>query len=270
MAIEQFANNPVGTLNGAINNSVTSLVLSLIGNFPTSGNYRIKIDNEYMLVTGVSGTTLTVTRGIEGSSAASHVDQSAVYGVLTALALTTAFPQLGVQNTFVDGQIIQSGSGHIGVDIKANGADIIDLRDSSGTIRSSFDSSAYGFVHQFTFGLALGTLATTGTDKTNWLTATRAGKLIKCFMSAKTAPTGADLICDILKSTDNGATFTTIWTTTGNRIKITATNKTGTQTSFDTTAFNEGDIFRCDIAQVGSTIAGQDITIHLMSVLRNN
>ncbi len=40
---------------------------------PASGQeYKIKVDQEYMLVTGVSGNTLTVTRGVDGSTAATH------------------------------------------------------------------------------------------------------------------------------------------------------------------------------------------------------
>ncbi len=268
MATEQFANNPVGILNGAINNSVTSMVITAVGNFPTVPQFRIKIDNEYMLVTAVSGTTWTITRGAEGSTAASHIDLSAVYGILTAGAMG-AFPQLVTQNTFTDGQTITPGSGHIALVAQANSADILDLKDSGGTARTKFDSSAYGFVHNFSFALALGVPATTGNDKTNWLIVPRNGKIVKAFMAMKTAPTGANFIIDIQKSTDNGSTFATIWSTTGNRLTVTATNKTGSQTSFDVTSIAEGDLLRCDIVQVGSTIAGQDVTVVLMTHLRN-
>jgi hypothetical protein len=55
--------------------------------FPTTGQFRIKIDAELMLVTAVSGTTFTVTRGIEGSTAASHANGATVTHILTAGAL---------------------------------------------------------------------------------------------------------------------------------------------------------------------------------------
>ena len=75
---------------------------------------------------------------------------------------------------------------------------------------------------------------------------------------AKTGPTGADAIFDIAK---NG---TSIWNSTqANRIKITAGGTTGSQTSFDTTAVAAYDILTIDIDQVGSIIAGQDITIQV-------
>lgn len=83
MPTEQYANNPSTTLNGAINNAVTTLVVASATGFSTGGNFRILIDTELLLVTAVSGTTFTVTRGAEGTTAASHVDASAVVQVLT-------------------------------------------------------------------------------------------------------------------------------------------------------------------------------------------
>jgi hypothetical protein len=87
MAVEQFANNATTTLNGAINSSVTSLVVTSATGFPTVGNFRLLIDSEIMLVTAVSGTTYTVTRGIEGTEPATHASGSSVAHVLTAGAL---------------------------------------------------------------------------------------------------------------------------------------------------------------------------------------
>lgn len=60
------------TLNGAINASVGTLIITSATNFPYRGSFAIKIDSEYLLVTGVAGTTFTVTRGFGGSTAASH------------------------------------------------------------------------------------------------------------------------------------------------------------------------------------------------------
>lgn len=74
----------------------------------------------------------------------------------------------------------------------------------------------------------------------------------------KTAPTGADIIIDINK---NG---TSIWASTqANRVKVTAGNTEGTQTSFDTTAYTSEDEITIDIDQVGSTIVGADLTVEL-------
>lgn len=75
------------TLNGAINNSVTSLIVTDNTQVPSRGNFRLRIDNELMLVTGVSGSTLTVTRGIEGTTAASHSNLATIDFELTSGAL---------------------------------------------------------------------------------------------------------------------------------------------------------------------------------------
>lgn len=87
MATEQLANNISTTLSGSINNSVTALSLTSATGFPSSGNFRIFIDSEIMTVTARSGTTLTVTRGAEGTTAASHTSGATITVVLTADAM---------------------------------------------------------------------------------------------------------------------------------------------------------------------------------------
>lgn len=90
MTTEQFANNASSTLNGAINSSVTSLVVTSATKFSSAPQFRILIDSEYMLVTAVAGTTFTITRGIEGSTAASHSNGATVSQILTAGSLPLA------------------------------------------------------------------------------------------------------------------------------------------------------------------------------------
>ncbi len=85
---EHFANDIATTLNGAINNSVTSVVVTSNTGFPTS-NFRVRVEDELMLVTANGSTTWTVTRGVEGTTAASHADTTAVTHVLTNVGLTT-------------------------------------------------------------------------------------------------------------------------------------------------------------------------------------
>jgi hypothetical protein len=109
-----------------------------------------------------------------------------------------------------------------------------------------------------TFALALGTPATVGTNKTNPLVAPRSGTITKAFAKAGTGPTSAALIFDVNL---NG---TTIWSTQANRLQIAAGQTYGTQTSFNTTAVVEGDVFTVDIDQIGSGTAGQDVTVTLL------
>lgn len=82
----------ITTLNGGINNSTTSITVA--GAAPAalqSGQFRIRVDDELMLVTsGQNGTSWTVTRGTEGSSAASHSDGARVRFVITAASLQVA------------------------------------------------------------------------------------------------------------------------------------------------------------------------------------
>ena len=87
MAYERFANGGLSSLAAGIDNAVTSLTVASAVGFPTSGNFRITIDSEIMLVTNVQGKIFTVTRAQEGTSAASHDAAAAVFHVLTAGAL---------------------------------------------------------------------------------------------------------------------------------------------------------------------------------------
>jgi hypothetical protein len=68
------------TLNGAINSSVTSIVLTSTSGFTTSG--AVLIDLEWVTYTGISTNTLTgCTRGAYGTTAASHATSiGVVYG----------------------------------------------------------------------------------------------------------------------------------------------------------------------------------------------
>ena len=73
------ANALTTTLNGAINDSTTTIVLTSVINFPSTGTNHIQIGSEEISYTGISGSTLTgVTRGARGTTAASHSDGATV------------------------------------------------------------------------------------------------------------------------------------------------------------------------------------------------
>ncbi|OAI41008.1 hypothetical protein AYO40_00570 [Planctomycetaceae bacterium SCGC AG-212-D15] len=114
--MEQFANNAQSTLASGINNSVAFLTVQSATGFSTQGTFRIQIDNEIMLVTGVSGNVFTVSRGQEGTVAAAHnagacVTQELTAGALAALkndVLSSIVPaDLGMS----DGQLVQDLNG---------------------------------------------------------------------------------------------------------------------------------------------------------------
>ncbi len=92
MGIEQFANNPKGTvitLASGYTAGGLSIVVSSTSVFPTLPPYRIIVDPntanaEIMYVTGVAGTTLTVTTGYEGTTNVNHSIGAIVAHVDTA------------------------------------------------------------------------------------------------------------------------------------------------------------------------------------------
>lgn len=95
MAQELFTNGAESTLSAGINDSTTSIGVADGSVFPATGNFRIRIDDEILLVTARSGNTLTATRGQEGTTAASHDSAAAVKQILTAASLRRATMEVG-------------------------------------------------------------------------------------------------------------------------------------------------------------------------------
>jgi hypothetical protein len=87
MAVEQYSNNTSSTLNGGINSSVPSITVTDGSVFPSVGDFRIIVDSEIMLVTNRSTNVLTVTRGAEGTTAATHSSGAMVTVILTRASL---------------------------------------------------------------------------------------------------------------------------------------------------------------------------------------
>jgi hypothetical protein len=85
---EKFSNNGQSTLLATIAAGDTSLQVANAAVFPASGNFRLVIDSEILLVTAVSSNTFTVSRAQEGTTAAPHNAGALVTHVLTAAAMT--------------------------------------------------------------------------------------------------------------------------------------------------------------------------------------
>lgn len=110
----RWTNFAVTTLNngGSVNNSSdpVTFVVTSASKFPTAGNFYVRIDDEVMLVTSVSGTSFTATRAQLGTSIATHTDGSTVSGVVTSQlldwnrrsALYLPFVPSGVDDEFDD------------------------------------------------------------------------------------------------------------------------------------------------------------------------
>lgn len=65
------------TLSASVSNSATTLSITALSGYPVSVPWTAILDQdtaseEVVTVTNVSGTTLTVTRGVDGTSAVSH------------------------------------------------------------------------------------------------------------------------------------------------------------------------------------------------------
>ncbi|AMV24178.1 hypothetical protein VT84_07260 [Gemmata sp. SH-PL17] len=89
MAVERFANAAQTTLTAPIAAGTAPIVFTVFSAsaFPSAGNFRVRIDNELMLVTAVSGTSWTATRPVEGTTGAAHATGATVTQVLTAAAM---------------------------------------------------------------------------------------------------------------------------------------------------------------------------------------
>lgn len=115
--------------------------------------------------------------------------------------------------------------------------------------------------HTLTFSLTsffkTGTLTvTTGTQR---LPIDGTYTIVGTRLMAGTAPTGSALIVDINK---NG---TTIYSTQGNRPTIAdGANAGGPGTTPDVTALAAGDYLTVDIDQIGSSVAGADLTVSVI------
>jgi hypothetical protein len=89
--MEKFKTRGQSALKSDITDIQTTLEVNSATSFPTTGNFRIRVDNEIMLVTGVASAVFTVTRGAESTVGAAHTIGATVSHVLTAGALDTHY-----------------------------------------------------------------------------------------------------------------------------------------------------------------------------------
>ena len=89
--IKNWENGGSTTLDGAINDSVTTLVVDDETSFPTVGDFDIRIDDEIINVTHTAAKTYTIERGAEGTTAASHADAAVVTHIVTGGSLDRGY-----------------------------------------------------------------------------------------------------------------------------------------------------------------------------------
>lgn len=103
MATEKFANSVSTTLSTDITTlgQTTIIVVSATG-FPADPQFRILVNGEIMLVTAVSGTTWTVTRGVESTQTTTCAAGTLVEHIFTAGALSKLREELVSIGTYAN------------------------------------------------------------------------------------------------------------------------------------------------------------------------
>lgn len=115
-----------------------------------------------------------------------------------------------------------------------------------------FPKGLIGGVEVYTFAITGAVAVATGKSRI-YLEGSYVVETVRAAVN--TQPTGAALIVDVNK---NG---TTIYTTQSGRPSISASSNSATGNSPDVTTFAGGDYMQVDVDQVGSTVAGADLTV---------
>jgi hypothetical protein len=83
---EKYTNGVATTLAEVLDASETGIDVTDASSWPTSG-FRVRVEDEIMYCTSRASNTLTVVRGAEGTTAATHATGLAINHVITAQAL---------------------------------------------------------------------------------------------------------------------------------------------------------------------------------------
>lgn len=104
---EQLANNAATTLSATMDGSTDPITFNVAdgSEFPSAGNFRLRIGNEILLATARTSNQITANRAQENTAIASHAANVDVIGVFTKAALeavlddhaTAADPHTGYQ-----------------------------------------------------------------------------------------------------------------------------------------------------------------------------
>lgn len=124
---------------------------------------------------------------------------------------------------------------------------------------STSGGGEHGLAH---FGIGVGAVVSIGNDLSPHHIVAVPGSFQSAYINAKTGPTGTDLIVDL--QLWNGASWASIFG--GTKLVLaagSASTDVGTQTTFAAVSAAVGNLIRVDVTQVGSTFAGQDISVML-------
>jgi hypothetical protein len=147
---EQFKNNAVDELDGSIDASQTTLDVLDGSVFPATGNFRLVIEDEILICTARSTDTLTVIRGQEGTTGASHASGTAVAHILTADGLDRwakdNFPLWGYSSVPALSKLVADNGTTLltASSFTWDNQDSATVTDQAGTILMRMDASGAG------------------------------------------------------------------------------------------------------------------------------
>jgi len=273
MARRYYSSTAVATtLSASANNSTTSITVTALSGFPVSTPWTAIIDpdtasEEVVEVTNVAGTTLTVTRGVDGTSATSHSAGAVFRHGVSGRDFDEANSHVNDTSTDVHSQYVLKSLVDAKGDLIAASADNTPARLAVGTngqilVAASGETTGLAWQGQSeVIGVACSDETTdlaTGTGVVTFrmpfamtLTAVRA--------SVTTAPTGSTVIVDI----NEGGT-----SVLSTKLSIDASEKTSTTAATaavisDSALADDAEI-TIDIDQVGSTVAGAGLKVWLI------
>jgi hypothetical protein len=248
---ELLANDVQTTLAADITSGAATVAITSATGWPSSGNFRVRVANadgsnaELMLCTARSGTTLTVTRGIEGTTAAAHTAALSVVNIVQTAASIEAVIEsratvIQYDATGVAGSssILQAAidAGYRNIHIPAgkflaDAAVFYDQEDGNATLRIVAD----GVV--FIAGLGLPTVA----EFDSYCTANSFATGCQFFLfpsTKRTALSGSVVTC-----TGNSVSGTATYPTTRNGINPHLVVEGGTFSANPITNYNGGFVF---------------------------
>lgn len=248
-------------LTMAISSTATLIAVASTLGLPDSTPFTLVLDagtasEEIVTVTSLSGLNLTVVRGEDGTSGASHAIGCEVRHAATARDFRE--PQEHIAATAdvhgVTGALLSTTSAQTLSNKTMDATNLFVIGGTAQSLDTAFANTSGGSgVVAFSIPGGLGTSVgtariynDTGKDLTFGLIRASVG----------TAPAGSALIVDVNL---NGAT---IFTTQANRPTIAPATNTDTATP-DVTTWTAGSYLTVDVDQVGSTTAGSDLVVQV-------
>jgi hypothetical protein len=265
MAVNRYYSNTAvdTTLSSGINNSVTSIVVGSVSGFPVSFPYTLVIDRataseELVQVSSAAGTTLTVVRGVDSTSATTHSAGATVEHTVSARDFRE--PQEHIDNTTTAHGVTGAVVGTTSTQTLTNKTISVDSNTVSGIAASSFVlSNASGNIDGAAAAKAIPAGTVVGTTDAQTLT-TKTISLGSNTISGTTAQFNTAL------SDNDFATQAGTETLTNKTINLTSNTLTGTLAQFST-AVSDADLVGVASTQTltnktltSPTIAGATLT----------